>query len=87
MLDKMQISLKERASHMLVFKMIPFIREVAAMLGKIQISCLMGRELSASSCTSKCFLFFSSSFEGFDGSDNFDGLGHFEGFDAATVSG
>ena len=48
---------------------------------------LMGQELSASSCTSKFFLFFSSSFEGFDGSDNLDGLGHFESFDAATVSG
>ena len=33
------------------------------------------------------FLFFSSRFEGFDGSDNLDGLGCFEGFDAATVSG
>ena len=33
----MQISLKERASHILVFKMVPFIREVAAMLGKMQI--------------------------------------------------
>ena len=38
MVGKMQISFKERASHILVFKMVPFIREVATMLGKMQIS-------------------------------------------------
>ena len=38
MLGEMQISLKERAGCMLVFKMVSFIIEAAAMLGKMQIS-------------------------------------------------
>ena len=29
--------LHQRGSHILIFKMVPFIREVAAMLGKMQI--------------------------------------------------
>ena len=37
MLGKMQIFLKERASHILVFKMVPYIREAATILGKMQI--------------------------------------------------
>ena len=37
MLGKMQISFKERAGCILVFKMASFIRKAAAMLGKMQI--------------------------------------------------
>ena len=37
MLGKMQIFLKERASCILVFKMVPYIREAAAILDKMQI--------------------------------------------------
>ena len=33
----MQILCKERAGHILVFKMVSFIRKAAAMLGKMQI--------------------------------------------------
>ena len=36
-LGKMQIFLKERASHILVFKMVLYIRKAAAMLGEMQI--------------------------------------------------
>ena len=32
-----KIFLKERASHMFVFKMVPYIRKAAAMLGKMQM--------------------------------------------------
>jgi hypothetical protein len=50
------------------------------------LACLAGRKLSANSCWSDCFLFFSSSFEGFDGSDNLNEFDCFDDFITATVS-
>jgi hypothetical protein len=47
---------------------------------------LAGRELSANFCWSDCFLFFSSSFKGFDGSNNLNDFDCFDGLVTATVS-